>query len=224
MGAGGLSDIRELFSKQSRERRLESEASWVGGLVLFLATVYSLLQFDVLWVIFGITVLTLYMLPIVSLRDPFKALPWEMTLLMAAPMIIRISAGSRTLSEGISWWDDLTSLAFAFSISTIGFLLTVEMQIYTSVRMNRAFAVFFVVVFTLAVGGFWQIGEFAGDRIYGTDYQGDNTDVMMTLVWNLIGGVIMGFVYDLYLRAMSEKRRTTLGFIHLYEVPKWKSD
>jgi len=191
---------------------------------LFLATVYSLLQFDVLWVFFGVTALSLYMLPIVTLKDPFRALPWEMTLLLAAPMIIRIFTGSKIPNDSSSLWDDLNSLAFAFSISTIGFLLTVELQIYTSVRMNRAFAVFFVVVFTLAVGGFWQIGEFAGDRLYGTDYQGDNRDVMMVLVWNLIGGLIMGFVYDLYLRAMPEKRRTTLGFIHLYEVPKWKSD
>lgn len=191
---------------------------------MFLATVYSLLQFDVLWVFFGVTALSLYMLPIVTLKDPFRALPWEMTLLLAAPMIIRIFTGSKIPNDSSSLWDDLNSLAFAFSISTIGFLLTVELQIYTSVRMNRAFAVFFVVVFTLAVGGFWQIGEFAGDRLYGTDYQGDNRDVMMVLVWNLIGGLIMGFVYDLYLRAMPEKRRTTLGFIHLYEVPKWKSD
>ena len=191
---------------------------------MFLATVYSLLQFDVLWVFFGVTALSLYMLPIVTLKDPFRALPWEMTLLLAAPMIIRIFTGSKIPNDSSSLWDDLNSLAFAFSISTIGFLLTVELQIYTSVRMNRAFAVFFVVVFTLAVGGFWQIGEFAGDRLYGTDYQGDNRDVMMVLAWNLIGGLIMGFVYDLYLRAMPEKRRTTLGFIHLYEVPKWKSD
>lgn len=224
MGSSTKPGIAELFARQSREKRFESEASWIAALALFLSTVYSLLEFDVLWVIFGITGLSLYMLPIVTFRDPFKALPWEMTLLMVAPLIVHILGGSHTLSERISWWTDFTSLAFAFSISTLGFLLTVELQIYTSVKMNRPFAVFFVVIFTLAVGGFWLIGEFVGDRVYGTDYLGNNTDAMMVLVWNLVGGIIMGFVYDLYLRAMSEKRRTTLGFIHLYEVPKWKSD
>jgi hypothetical protein len=93
---------------------------------------------------------------------------------------------------------------------------------YSAVRMNRAFAVLFVVVFTLAVSGFWQIGEFVGDRVYGTHYQGSNWSVMMTLAWSLVGGIVMGFFYDLYLRTMSEKRRTTLGFIHLYEVARWK--
>lgn len=217
-------DGRKLIAAQSRERIIESVASWVAGVVLFYSTVYSLLTFDVLWVFFGITALTLYILPIISLRNPFRALPWEMTILLAAPIILHISAGSEILNESLSWWDDFTSLAFAFSISTLGFLLTVELQIYTSVKMNRAFAVFFVIMFTLAVSGFWQIGEFVGDRVYGTHYQGSNWSVMMTLVWNLVGGIAMGLFYDLYLKTMSEKRRTTLGFIHLYEVAGWKKD
>jgi hypothetical protein len=222
MGADRPFDGRKLIATQSRERIIESEVSWIAGMVLFYATVYCLLKFDVLWVFFGITALTLYVLPIISLRNPFRALPWEMTLLLAAPIVLRISSGSETLNESFSWWDDFTSLAFAFSVSTLGFLLTVELQIYTSVRMNRAFAVLFVVVFTLAVSGFWQIGEFVGDRVYGTHYQGSNWSVMMTLVWSLVGGIAMGIFYDLYLRTMSEKRRTTLGFIHLYEVAGWK--
>jgi hypothetical protein len=88
--------------------------------------------------------------------------------------------------------------------------------------MNRPFAVLFVVVFTLAVSGFWQAGEYIGDHVYETHYQGTNRDVMLSLVWNLFGGIAMGFFYDLYLRIMPKKRRTTLGLIHLYEVGQWK--
>jgi hypothetical protein len=222
MGNGKAGARRSLVASRSRERIIESEVSWIAGMLLFYSTVYSLLTFDVLWVFFGITALSLYVLPIITMRDPFRALPWEMTLLLAAPIILHISAGSQALNENLSWWDDFTSLAFAFSISTLGFLLTVELQMYSAVRMNRAFAVLFVVVFTLAVSGFWQIGEFVGDRVYGTHYQGSNWSVMMTLAWSLVGGIVMGFFYDLYLRTMSEKRRTTLGFIHLYEVARWK--
>lgn len=213
------------IDKTSEQKRkpaqiLEAELSWVASLVLFFATVYSLLKMDVLWVVFGIAALSLYMLPIVTMRSPFRALPWETTILLSAPMLLHLASKSRALNEHLHWWDDFTSLAFAFSIATLGFLLTIELQMYTSVRMNRPFAVFFVIMFTLAVSGFWQIGEFLGDRVYGTHYQGSNSDVMTTLVWNLIGGIVMGFAYDLYLRSMSEKRRTALGLIHLFEGPK----
>jgi hypothetical protein len=214
------SEPRNPFSLRTPEQIIEAELSWVSSLVLFFSTVYTVLGFDILWVVFGIAAISLYILPIISMRNPFKALPWELTILMSAPILLHISEGSRLLTNHVSWWSEVTSLALAFSLATIGFLLTVELHMYTSVRMNRPFSVFFVVMFTVAVAGFWQVGEFIGDQINGTNRLGTNADVMNVLVWSLVGGLIMGFVYDLYIRAMSEKRRRTLGFIHLWEASK----
>ena len=180
------------------------------------------MNIDVLWVAFGIAALSLYILPVVATRDPFKALPWEMTLLLAGPLLLHISSGSERLNESVTWWRDLTSLAFAFSLATVGFLLTVELQIFTSIRMNRPFAIFFVVMFTLAVAGFWGVGEFLGDKIWGTGYLGSSYDVMMDFVWTLVGGIFMGIVYYLYLRAMPRRRREALAFMHMWEATTWK--
>lgn len=210
-----------LFSGRRPEQILEAELSWIASLVLFFATVYVVLKVDVLWIVFGIAAISLYVLPIVSMRDPFRALPWEMTLLLAAPLLMHISERSRSLSESFAWWDDFTSMAFAFSLATIAFLLTVELQMYTSVRMNRPFAIFFVVMFTLGTSGFWLVGQYVDDRVFGSNFLESNYDAMMTLTWNLVGGFIMGVVYDLYLRVMPKRRQTALGFIHLYEVPRW---
>lgn len=219
-GNGGV--FKGFFSGRRPEQIFEAELSWIASLVLFFATVYAVLKVDVMWTVFGITAISLYVIPIVSTRDPFRALPWEMTILLAAPLLLHISEGSKALSQSAAWWDDFTSIAFAFSLATIGFLLTVELQMYTSVRMNRPFAIFFVVMFTLGASGFWIVGEYVDDVLFGANFVSTNYDAMMTLVWNFVGGVIMGFVYDLYLRVMPEKRRTTLGLIHLYEVPKWR--
>ena len=203
-------------------RWLEAQLSWISGFLLFLSTAYTALNVDVLWVAFGVTALSLYILPIVAHKDPFKALPWEMTLLLAAPILLHISAESERLNESLTWWRDLTSLAFAFSLATIGFLLTVELQIFTSIRMNRPFAIFFVFMFTLAVAGFWQVGEFLGDKLWGTDYLGSNYEVMMDFVWTFIGGLAMGVIYYLYLRTMPKKRQETLEFTHIWEATSWK--
>ena len=211
-----------LFSGRRPEQILEAELSWIASLVLFFSTVYAVLKVDLLWVAFGIAAISLYVLPIVSMRDPFKALPWEMTLLLSAPLLLHISEGSRALSHSAAWWDDFTSMAFAFSLATIGFLLTIELEMYTSVRMNRPFAVFFVVMFTLGASGLWLVGEYVDDVVFGAHFFSTNYDAMMILVWNLIGGVIMGFVYAFYLKVMPKKRLVTFGFIHLHEVPKWR--
>ena len=211
-----------VLSTVSPERIIEAELSWIASLVLFFSTVYAVLRFDILWIAFGIAAISLYILPIISMRDPFRALPWEMTLLLASPLLLHISGGSRLMLEHFGWWDDFTALAFAFSLATIGFLLTVELHMYTSVRMNRPFAVFFVVMFTMGTSGFWQVGEYIGDVVNHTHNLVSNREVMTSFVWVLVGGILMGFVYDLYMRAMSESRRETLGFIHLWEVPKWR--
>jgi hypothetical protein len=218
----GVAKVKGPFASKSPEQIVEAQLSWVASLVLFFSTVYTVLKFDVLWVAFGIAAISLYILPIISMKDPFRALPWEMTILLSAPIIIHISEGSQTLVEHVAWWSHFTSLAFAFSLTTIGFLLTVELHMYTDVRMNRPFAVFFVVMFALAVSGFWQVGEFIGDQINSTNHLGTNEAVMKNLIWTLIGGIVMGIVYDLYIRAMSEKRRETLGFIHLWGVSSWR--
>lgn len=209
------------LAERTPEQIIEAEISWIASLVLFFLTIYAAIQMDVLWTVFGVTAISLYILPIVSTRDPFRALPWEMTLVLSLPIILHFSEGSQVLGENISWWTDFTSLAFSFSIATIGFLLTVEVQIYTDVKMNRPFAVVFVVVFTMAISGFWELGLYVADLIYDTSNQGTNRDVMMVFVWSLVGGILMGMLYDAYLKAMSEKRRKTLGFIHLWEVHKW---
>ncbi len=200
------------------ERTLEAEVSWASSVLLLLLTAFAVYRFDVLWATLGFVSLCLYALPIASLRDPYKALPWEMTLILAAPMLLHYSSGSQTLTGTIGWWYDFSSFALALSLATIGFLMTVELQMYTNVRMNRPFALFFVVMFTLAAGGFWEIGLYVGDKIYGTHNQGNNSDVMVTLVWVLIGGILMGLFYMVYLRAMSEKRKRHLGFVHVWEV------
>lgn len=208
------------LADRTPEQLIEAELSWISSLVLFFSTVYMVLKLDVLWVAFGIAAISLYVLPILRFRDPFRAPPWEITLLLTAPIVLHVSESSHTLMENVGWWNDLTSLAFAFSLTTLGFLLNVELQMYTDVRMNRPFAGFFVVMFTLAISGFWALGEFIGDVVNGTDRLVSNSAVMKTLVWSLVGGIFMGFVYDLYVKAMSERRRRTLGLIPLWEVRK----
>jgi len=207
---------------RSQGRLIETELSWIASLVLFYSTVYVILDLDVLWISYGVCALTLYVLPIVATRDPFRAVPWEITLLLAVPILLHISEGSQFLGERLGWWNDVTSLAFAFSLSTIGFLLTIELQMYTAVRMNNWFAAFFVVMFTLGIAGLWTVGEYLADQFAGTSNLTSNEAVMQNLTWVTVGAVAMGFVYAGYRKAMSEKRQKNLGIVRVWEVPGWK--
>jgi hypothetical protein len=210
--------------KWSKRRVAEAELSWVMSLVLLFSTIYVTLRLDFLWIAFGIMSLSLYVLPIVTKRDVFKALPWEMTALVCAPILLHISEGSRALGQNVAWWDDLTALAFSFSTSTIGFLLTIELQMYTTVRMNDAFASFFVVMFTMAVSGFWSVGEYIGGLVTGNPLIDTNGQAMGVLIYTAAVGILMGFFYGAYLRVMGRERRELFGLVHLWEVTKRRRD
>ena len=203
---------------RSRQQVIEAELSWISSLLLFFSTVYVVVKVDGFWIGFGIFALSLYVLPIVTTRDPFKAIPWEITLLLSAPMLLHISEGSQMMSDQFAWWDDLTSLAFAFSLSTFGFLLTVELEMYTDVRMNRPFSIFFVVLFTISESGFWYLGQYISDSMFGTTNLISNDEVMREFMLILIGGILMGFLYAAYIRAMSDKRSRIFGFVTVWEV------
>ena len=221
MAGGDVSRAAVAPKVRSSRRTFEAQVSWVACALLFLCTVYVMLEVDVLWSAFGIAAISLYVLPIATTRDPFQALPWALSLLLSSLIVLHISEGSRALSGNIGWWDDLTGLSFAFSFATIGFLLTLELQMYTAVRMNRAFSVFFVVLFTMAVSGFWQVGEYLADVLADTENLTSNSQVMKEFLWATVGGVVMGVVYGAYIKAMPESRREVLGLIHLWEVPGW---
>lgn len=221
--AGGSSVRASLLTGRSPRRVLEAELSWISSLTLFFFTVYLVVKLDVQWAAFGIAALSLLVLPMISTRDPFRALPWEMALMLVIPIFLHISAAWDPAEGAPKWWNDLTAIAFSMSFATVGFLLTVELQMYTDVRMNRPFSVLFVFMFTMAAAGFWKICEYVGGLATGDPTIGDNETVMQFFVWALAGGIVMGFVYDLYIRAMSDSRRKTLGFMHLYEVAIWRN-
>jgi hypothetical protein len=203
---------------RSRGQVIEAQLSWVTSLILFFSTIYVTLRLDFLWMAFGITSLSLYVLPIITTRDPFKAIPWEMTALVTSPILLHISEGSRALSENLAWWDDMTALAFAFSLSTIGLLLTIELQMFTTARMNTALASFFVIMFTMAVSGLWQVGEYIGGLVTGHMLVDTNGEAMGVLIYASAGGIMMGFVYGAYLKVMGKERRRKFGLVHLWEV------
>jgi len=217
-GTGGPSGEIVAQALRDPKRMLEAELSWVSSLALFFSTVYLVIRLDIMWAAFGASALCLLILPIIMTRDPFKAPPWEMALILVIPVFLHISSAWDPAEGAPMWWDDLTAIAFSLAFATVGFLLTVELQLYTDVRMNGSFALFFVFMFTVAAAGFWKVFEYVGGLVTGDPTIGDNADVMIFFVWTFVGGALMGVIYDLYVKALPESRKRALGFTRPQEV------
>ncbi|MGM9929439.1 MAG: hypothetical protein ACI35P_15965 [Bacillus sp. (in: firmicutes)] len=61
-------------------------------------------------------------------------------------------------------------------------------------QLPRLFIAIYIIVFALAVAGFWELMEFAGDKLFHFTAQGrDPDDTMFDMIDGLIGGIVAAF-------------------------------
>lgn len=80
-------------------------------------------------------------------------------------------------------------------VAALGMLLVVALQMTTSVGMTPGFAVFFVVLTTLAFAGFWAVGSAASAATLGTPFVGTNAELVHVFSAALVGGLVGGGVF-----------------------------
>lgn len=108
--------------------------------------------------------------------------------------------------DRFSWWDNALHLYASAIVSVMAFLLVhvFNRSDEFGSRTRPGLVAVFAVVFAVAIGAFWEIFEFAVDRIFGADMQdamlGDETgltDTMADLIADTIGALSVA-VYGYY--------------------------
>lgn len=204
-----------MFENKTRREMLDASLSWGLGLVLLLCGYVVLVEWQAVWVILGFVVFFLYLLPIVRFKDPFRAPPWEIVLLITIPAVIHVLSGTKSFGQIGGAWADVAAIADSFGLATLGFLIVAELEMYTAFRTNRPFAAVFVVLFTMAVAGWAFVVEFIAALLYGQEPEfifGTNDKIMGFFVYTFIIGILMGVIYAVYVGLMSVQHRMSYGF------------
>ncbi|MEF8773855.1 MAG: hypothetical protein V5A23_01240 [Halobacteriales archaeon] len=193
-----MTRARKQVGSMLADRRRNAALTWL--LVAFLGGVagQSLLSGDFLWAGFVLAVVLLVAAPPVAYRDATVMLPWEVVALAALPIIGRVLASFELTGD----------LAMYLSVATLALIIAVELHVFTGVRMTFGFAVFFVVVTTMATAGVWAVVRWASDVWMGTtllyepglDEAAVERGVMMEFVYSTAMGLVGGLVFELYFR------------------------
>jgi len=113
----------------------------------------------------------------------------------------------RSYYDRFWWWDIALHGTSGLLMGILGFLLIYVLNASRAIAfsMTPRFVAFFAFIFAVAVGGLWEIFEFAMDSFFGTVMQkpmlGDPsglTDTMWDMIVNTIGAAIistMGWWY-----------------------------
>ena len=184
-------------------RRVNAAVAWV--LVAFLVAMVAaeLLRGDVIWAGFTAAVAALAVLPAVAYRDPRMMLPWEVVALASVPVAGRALVAGQTIG-GVTLTGRITTY---LAVAAVALIIAVELDVFTPVRMNYTFAVFFVVVATMAAAGVWAVVKWLSDLYLGTSLLltgAPEDEIEATLMWDFVAatvaGLLAGVVFEYYFR------------------------
>lgn len=203
MNRSGLGRIVE-------DARLNAALSWLLVGFALLVAAGSFAQGDLVWTGFAATVAVLAVLPAVAFRAPRVMIPWEVLALATLPLVWRPSAVAAGIGSG--------QVATYLGVAAVALIVAVELNVFTTVEMTDGFAVFFVVVTTMAAAGVWALVRWVPDVLVGTQFllvpgvpeAAIERRLMLDFVASTAAGVLAGVVFALYFRRLA-RIETRLG-------------
>lgn len=197
----------DLLAALFRSGRLNAILAWPLVAVLGLVLLESLVDFDRLWILFVTVTGLIVLVPPVAYRDARVMLPWEVLLLALSPILVRGISGG-----------EFGTFATYLSIAGLALVVTVELHMFTSVRMTHWFAVVFVVMTTLASAAAWAIVRWLSNRMLQTEFLSNsnltaadaNAQLMTEFLWVTAAGLVAGLLFDAYFKRRGRRLGSSL--------------
>lgn len=194
-----------LASYFGRSRR-NTVLSWLFVAVLVGAVVAGVLFDRPEPILFSSVAIVVVAAPAVKFRDPGVVAPWYFVGLVSLPIL----------------WEAFVPISLAtdivpiLALATLGLLMTVELDRFTSLRLVPWFAVALTVLLTLAMSGLLNVLRWSSDVVLGTTYLLDgrsqdavNAAVMIEFIYATIAGLLAGIVFYLHFKRASNAASLT---------------
>ncbi len=196
--------------KSERERLIHK---WIAGTLLLIVGVeWMLLMLDARWLsLFLVSLILLVLISPILFRKKLEVeIPAEFHLTAVVFTFAALYLGEvHSFYHRLWWWDIALHATAGLLMGIFGFLLVYllnESKI-VDLHMTPGFIAFFAFCFSMTIGVFWEIFEFAADQFLGTQMQkpmlGDPsglTDTMWDLIVNAIGAALISIAGWWYLK------------------------
>jgi hypothetical protein len=187
------------------DHRANAAVGWVLVTFLCLTALTEFSEGDLVWAGFVFVVAALAVVPAAALRDPRAMLPSEVLALAALPIVSRaFIAGDAVRSTPLPLSARVTTY---LAVAAVALIVAVELDVFTEVRMNHSFAVFFVGIATTAAAGIWAVAQWLADLYLGTAFLLDGRpehEIETALMWDFVAatsaGVLAGIIFVFYFR------------------------
>ena len=183
-----------------RDGRTNAIVSWAMVGVLALVFLESALDFDLLWIAFVAVTGAIVLVPPVAYRDWRVMLPWELLVVATLPILVRGLVGG-----------EVGMFAHYLSIAGLALLITVELHMFTELKLTHWFAVALVAMTTMAAVAAWSIVRWTMDALLGTEFLTTNEALMLEFGYVTLAGLVAGVLFDAYFRRRDRQLRRAIG-------------
>jgi tRNA wybutosine-synthesizing protein 3 len=169
--------------------------SHVLKIFIFIMGGYSLYKQDWIWAFASFFAFILSMSPLFIEKNFKISLPWIMELLIAIPLLMHVWGGVLGFYSNLYYYDKIAHFISSAIIAFLALIIIYVLDVYwEGLKMDLFMVGFFIVIFTIALGGIWEIGEFLSDILLaGTPKaQVSLDDTMLDLIYDSIAGIIVG--------------------------------
>ncbi|MBU2577195.1 MAG: hypothetical protein KKF50_05760 [Nanoarchaeota archaeon] len=182
--------------------------SYILQALIFVYILIGILERNYLPVIEGVIALFITFLPLILKKRWGIHLPASLNLLIVLSLYLH--AEGRLLSFYTlfyPYYDKISHFVGSATVALLGFAMVIIIDRFTKINLNKKAIIFFIIIFTMAIGGFWEILEFTSDSFLGTTHQSNLTDTMLDLIFDLVGGIFIAMITNINYEVMKRQIR-----------------
>jgi len=182
--------------------------SWIIRILLVVAVVESIIKKNYLNTFTAVLTFVMTFYPSI-LRKKFRVyLPSSLQIVITLFIFAAQFLGElRDFYYRFPWWDNMLHCISGSILGIIGFMFVyfLNKTHIKKTKLSPFFVALFAFCFALAMGVFWEIIEFSGDRLFGLNMQkfrmpGEDglVDTMTDLIVDTIGSLVItaiGYIY-----------------------------
>ncbi|MBS3108848.1 hypothetical protein J4409_03165 [Candidatus Woesearchaeota archaeon] len=186
--------------KSLKDITLNSLLSIILKIALIILFPYLIYKQQYLFALSALIAIILSLIPAMLKRNYNINLPWGIDFLITFALYLHTLGLTFKWYKTIPYYDILTHVLGTVVIALLGFIIVYTLHFTRKVRLSIPLIGLFTVVFAIAVGSLWEIGEFATDKLLGTEAQRGNFDTMKDLIFDTLAGIVTAIAAMFYVR------------------------
>ncbi|MDD2627931.1 MAG: hypothetical protein PHR25_05570 [Clostridia bacterium] len=222
--------MREFIKKKNI--RVNDVISWIVRVLLVFAFIEALVddKYENLFIIVLTFVMTFY--PSILEKRLRVYLPSSLQVVITLFIFAAQFLGElKDFYYKISWWDEMLHFISGSILGIIGYMFVyfLNKKHIKETKLSPFFVTMFAFCFALTIGVFWEVFEFAADRLMGLNMQkfrlpGEDglVDTMTDLIVDAIGALIVTTIGYIYMkdkgRIYSRKGKMNEWFMRQQEI------